>query len=119
MEKLSAQKVLSVLSAIPETLTKLASERDALRVENEKLAKQIKDYQTNERVEKIAQDVHDMGIEQGRTMEETKAVLLEKAASGELETVEQALRWSAASTPLGHVGDIPDGENSLEEYVLS
>ena len=119
MEKLSAQKVLTFLSATADTLTKLASERDAAVAENAQLRQQLATYQTNERVEKIAHEVHAKGIEQGRTMDETREFLLQKAASGDLDVIEQAIDMTAASTPLGYVGEMPAGDNNLEEFVLS
>ena len=119
MEKLSAQKVLTFLAEIPPTLMKLAEERDAVVAENVQLRQQLIDYQVNERVEKVAHEVHAKGIEQGRTMDETREFLLQKAASGELDVIEQAVGMTAASTPLGHVGDAPTGDNDLEAFVLS
>lgn len=119
MEKLSAAQIHAVLGETSSTLRKLASERDALAEENGKLRQALATYQLNERVEKIAQEVHAKGIEQGRTPEETREFLLQKAASGELDVVEQAIGMTAAQAPLGHLGDKPTGDSSLEEYVLS
>lgn len=119
MEKLSAEKVLTFLAASADTLEKVAAERDALMEENASLKQQLATYQVNERVEKIAAEVHDKGIEQGRTMDETREFLLQKAASGELDVIEKAVGMTAASTPLGYVGEMPKGDNSLDEFILS
>lgn len=119
MDKLSAQKVLTFLDAIPDTLEKLAEERDSLVAENVQLRQQLVTYQTKERVEKVAQEVHSKGIEQGRTMDETREFLLQKAASGQLDVIEQAIDMTAASTPLGYVGEVPAGGDNFEEYILS
>jgi len=119
MEKLSAEKIQAVLGETSSTLRKLASERDGLLEENANLRRAINQYRLNERVEKIAHEVHAKGIEQGRTPEETRDFLLQKAASGELDVVEQAIRMTAAQAPLGFLGDKPTGDTSFEEYVLS
>jgi hypothetical protein len=119
VDKLSADKVLTILAASSSSLKKLASERDTLETENVQLKKELETYRVNERVEKIACEVHNKGVEQGRTMDETREFLLQKAASGKLDAVEEALGWSVSSTPLGHVGEVPVGENSLYEFILS
>ena len=119
MQKLSAAQVQAVLGETSSTLRKLASERDHLAVENDHLRQALAQYQLNERVEKIAHEVHAKGIEQGRTPEETREFLLQKAASNELDVVEQAIGMTAAQSPLGYLGDKPAGDTSLEEYVLS
>lgn len=118
-EKLSAAQINAVLGETSSTLRKLASERDMLVEENTSLREQLSQYRLNERVEKIAQEVHAKGIEQGRTPEETRDFLLQKAASGELDVVEQAIGLTAAQAPLGHLGDKPMGTSTLEEFVLS
>lgn len=118
-EKLSAAQINAVLGETSSTLRKLASERDTLAAENHSLRKQLFQFQLNERVEKIAHEVHAKGIEQGRTPEETREFLLQKAASGELDVVEQAIGLTAAQAPLGYLGDKPTGDSSLEEFVLS
>ena len=119
MEKLSAAQVHAVLGEVPGTLRKLASERDAWKERAIALEQALGQYQLNERVEKIAHEVHAKGIEQGRTPDETREFLLQKAASNELDVVEQAVGMTASQSPLGHLGDKPTGDTSLEEYVLS
>jgi len=120
MEKLSADKVLAVFGSVPSTLRKLASERDAAQVENLELKRQLRELRLNERVEKIAQEVHDKGIQQGRTVEETREFLLQKAAAGKLDIIEQAVDMTSRQASLGILGDLPKGgESSLDEFVVS
>lgn len=119
MDKISANKVLATLGAIPETLTKLAAERDQLELDKAELQKQLAQYQLNERVDKIASEIHEKGIEQGRTVDETREFLLQKAASGQLDVVAEAVGLTAANAPLGHIGDLPADGNNLEDFVLS
>lgn len=120
MDKLSANQVLSAFREIPGMLRKLAEERDILTAENVELQKQLDAHQLNERVEKIAHEVHDKGIQQGRTMDETREFLLQKAASGELDVVEQAVGMTSPQMNLGTLGEIPrGGESTLEEFVTS
>ena len=119
MEKLSAAQIHAVLGETSSTLRKLASERDALVQENMRLRQTLNQYQLNERVEKIATEVHSKGLEQGRTPDETREFLLQKAASGQLDVVEEAISMTAAQRPLGQLGEVSTGGNSLEEFILS
>lgn len=119
MEKLSAAQVHAVLGEVPGVLRKLASERDAWKERAIALEQAVGQYQLNERVEKIANEVHDKGVEQGRTPEETREFLLQKAASSELDVFEQAVGMTAAQSPLGFLGDKPTGDTAFEEFILS
>ena len=119
MEKISAEQVQAVLGEVPGTLRKLASERDALAAQNKQLREALTAYQLSERVEKIAHEVHTKGLEQGRTPDETREFLMQKAASGQLDVVEEAISMTAAQSPLGHLGEQPTGDTSFEEYVVS
>jgi hypothetical protein len=116
MDKISARQAVAVLSEVPGTLRKLAAERDSLINENAALREQLNNYQLTERVEKVAQSIHDKSVHQGRTMEETKQVLMAKAAAGELDVVAQAVELTAKQQPLGYLGSKESG-NPESDFI--
>lgn len=121
MQKISANKVVAVLAEIPDTLRKLASERDFFQTEYQRLKEENNKFKLAGRIEKIAQQIHDKGIGQGRNIEETKQFLFKKAAEGNLEVVAQAIEMTAPSNPLGVLGDKPisNSGGEFENYLLS
>jgi len=119
MEKVSAQQVLRVLREVPPTLRKLAAERDQLAQENHQLRTKLNQTLLNDRVEKLAHELHAKHLHQGRSMAQTREILLQKAASGDLRVVEEAMKIAASPSVLGSVGEVPSGGNRLEEFVLS
>jgi len=109
MKKISAEKVLSVLSAVPETLRKLAAERDQLLAEVEVLREENNGFKLDQRIEKIAQEIHEKGIHQGRSLSDTREFLMQKHAEGTLNVVAEAISMTAPERPFGVLGEVPAG----------
>lgn len=112
MQKISARHAVAILSEVPGTLRKLASRNEHLEVENAQLWEALSRYQLNERVEKLAHQIHDKGLHQGRTFEETRDELLAKQA--ELDVVDQAVQRMGRQQSLGVLGDRTGTGNSAE-----
>jgi hypothetical protein len=121
MEKLSGVEVQQVLRLGAEALEKLAGERDALRSENRQLRAKLAQHELNHEVSKLAGLVHERGLDQGRTLEETKVYLLGKAAEGKLELFKQALELSTAQRSPWKVGDMVTGgaKQDFDSFVMS
>lgn len=112
MQKISARHAVAILSEVPGTLRKLASRNEHLEAENAQLWETLNRYQLNERVEKLAHQIHDKGLHQGRTFEETRDELLAKQA--ELDVVDQAVQRMGRQQSLGVLGDRTGTGNSAE-----
>lgn len=120
MQKLSAHQVLAVLSEVPTALRKLASERDDLQSEVQSLRTKLAEFELKDKVATLTQEIHDKGLEHGRSQEETEKFLMQKAADGQLDVVSQAVEFTATSSPIGHLGNTPTGspEATFEAKLL-
>ena len=116
MQKISARHAVAILSEVPGTLRKLAHRNEYLESENHQLRAALREYQLNERVEKLAHQIHDKGVHQGRTFEETKAELLAKQA--ELDVVDQAVQRIGRQQSLGVLGDRATGTGNSAEATF-
>jgi hypothetical protein len=102
--KISAQDVIAVLSEVPGTLLKLAAERDALETRALNAEKELAELKTQQRIDKIASDMIDKQlVENGASLDEIRARLLEKSAAGKLDSVAEAVDMVAKGNPLGFI----------------
>ena len=62
--------------------------------------------------------MEERNIDAGLDPDEKRAMLLEKAAEGKLEVVEQAVKLAAEGNPLGQLSDVPATSNSLVGYLM-
>lgn len=120
MNKLSAKKMVAVIAEAPSTLRKLAAERDALVRENHDLRQELAKRQLDERIDKIASDMHEKGLSENRTVEETRDFLLQKAAEGRLDAMAEAVEMTARGNPIGYLGEVPTGnaESDLMNAIM-
>lgn len=119
MNKIASDAVYAALSTVGPTLRKLASEKDALASENQELRNRVNMLERRDRVQKLASSIHERHLEEGRTVEETEGLLMEKAASGELELYERAYQMVGQDNLLGRPGTMPTaGGDPLEREVL-
>jgi len=105
MQKLSARNVVAVLKQIPEALVKTASERDHWKERAIRAEQMLGDYQTRERVEKVAAAMIEKNLNKGLDQDELRENLMQKAAEGKLEVVAEAVGMTARSNPLGFLGE--------------
>lgn len=119
MQKISARHAVAVLSEVPGTLRKLAARNEKLEAENTWLVEELAKYQLNDRVEKLASAIHDKGVHQGRTFEETKEELLKEAT--QLDVVDQAVQRIGRQQSFGILGDKVAGTsgNAENDFVNS
>jgi hypothetical protein len=116
MEKVSAEKKAAIIAEAPVVIRKLAAERDELR---EKLAK----IETRTRVEKLAHDMLEKGIETGDAR--VLADRLEKqASSGELDLTRLADAVQLVGPNMGKEAQVADshssnGMSAFEQAILS
>jgi hypothetical protein len=102
--KISAQDVIAVLSEVPGTLLKLSAERDALETRALDAEKELAELRTQLRIDKIASEMIDKQlVENGASIDEIRARLLEKSAAGKLDSVAEAVDMVARGNPLGFV----------------
>lgn len=105
MKKLSAQNVVAILSEVPSTLRKLASERDGYKARALRAEGRIAEYERKEQVEKVAAAIMEKNLNKGQTMDELRQTLMQKAAEGKLGVVAEAVNMTARSNPLGYLGE--------------
>lgn len=102
--KISAQDVIAVLSEVPGTLLKLAGERDALEKRALDAEKELAELRTQQRIDKIASEmIEKQLVENGASIDEIRARLLEKSAAGKLDSVAEAVDMVARGNPLGFI----------------
>lgn len=97
-EKVSSERLMVVLSALPEQLRKLASERDEKEAENAELRAQLEAHRTRERATKIAQTMHERGVRADEPLPDIVADLEKRAA--EFPVFEAALEMNGPSMSL-------------------
>jgi len=84
MEKLSAEQVRQVLGHVPDTIRKLAHERDFWKKEAEARIRR-------DEAEKVARAMHDKGIEQHVPFDVLVERMEKAAERGELKDIERAV----------------------------
>ena len=84
MKKVSARQIRQVLASVPETLRKVAQERDYWR-------KEAQVRMRRDEAEKVARAMHDKGIEQHVPSDSLVENLEKAAARGELRNIERAV----------------------------
>jgi hypothetical protein len=116
--KISAADAALVLSKVPEVL--LACDRKMQKQASEitELKEKVANFETRDRVEGVFQLMEERNIHAGMDEEERRAMLLEKAAEGRLEVVEQAVKLAAEGNPLGNVSDVPASTDGLLGYLM-
>lgn len=120
MHKVASEAVLAALKTAGPTLRKLASERDVLERENAELRDRVNQLEQTDKVQKLAHEVHEKHLEEGRTVEETEQFLLEKAANGELGVYEEAIKLASGHQLIGTPGEHRStaGSNALEQVIF-
>ena len=114
--KLSASQVHAVLSEVPSTLMSLVKERDEALSKLASAKKELEGYRSAERMNKLAAKMEERGFRPGTSLEDTMEFLSKKAASGELDAVEQAVDMSAPDRPIGWLGE-HGGGNAADELT--
>lgn len=97
-EKLSGERLMHVLSALPGELRKLAQERDEAAAENEGLRAKLAQHELRDRATKVAQDMHRKGVRADETLPDLVEDLEKHAA--ELPVFEAALNMQGPSMSL-------------------
>ena len=118
MNKISAADAAMVLSEVPATLLACDRKIQKLASENAQLKEKVAQYEIRDRVESVLSLMEERNIDAGLDLDEKRAMLLEKAAEGKLEVVEQAVKLAAEGNPLGELSDVPASQNSLVGYLL-
>jgi hypothetical protein len=119
VEKLSADRVVAVLAEVPETLTKLASDRDHWMQRAVQAEAKLNEFEQASRLSKIASSIEQKNLEPGRSREEIIGMLQKKASEGRIDAVEEAIEMSVGHRPLGTLSDVPGGGASqLENYLV-
>ena len=118
MNKISAADAMTVLSEVPNVLLACDQKIQKLASENAELKEKVAQYETRDRVESVMALMEERNIDAGLDPDEKRAMLLEKAAEGKLEVVEQAVKLAAEGNPLGEISDVPAESNSLIGYLM-
>jgi hypothetical protein len=119
MNKIASNAVFAALSSAGPTMRKLASEKQALELRVRELETENRQLKQAERVQKLASEIHEKNLDEGRELNETQAFLMEKAASGELDLYEQAVGIAATRDFIGKPGTKPThGGDPLERVVF-
>jgi len=103
--KISSKNVVAVLKQVPETLVKCAAERDQWKERALRAEQLLGEYQRREEVDKVAAAMVAKNLHQGLDPDELRDSLMQKAASGKLGVVAEAVNMSAKANPLGFLGE--------------
>lgn len=115
--KISAAQVQQVLSQVPDTLRKLASERDFWK--NEATSRMQRDE-----VMKVASAMHDKGINLDVAYEDLVANLEKAASAGQLDKIAMAIDLTGPNmaekiaTLTGDESAVTNGGTMLESYIM-
>lgn len=119
MNKIASDAVFAALSTAGPTLRKLANDNAVMASRIAELEAENRQLKQAEKVQKLASEVHEKHLDEGRSFDETHALLMEKAASGELDLYEQAIGIAANREFLGRPGSKPtSGGDPLDRVVL-
>jgi hypothetical protein len=117
MKKLSAEQVQLVLSQVPETLRKLAAERDFWK-------KEAQARMQREEAEKVAHAMHEKGISLDVPIKDLVDQLEKAAASGRLEKIAEAVDLVGPNMgqKIAHLtsdeGHTSGGPSEFERFIL-
>jgi hypothetical protein len=117
MQKLSAEQIQGVLSKVPETLRKLASERDYWRKEAETRIR-------HEEALKVANAMHEKGMEQHVPLDILVERMEKAAERGELKDIERAVdlvgpdMGAKLAQLTGEDRKYPEGSDPLTLYLV-
>lgn len=114
MLKLSSAQVQAVLADVPDTMRKLAADRDNWR-------ERALGLEQDQRLHKLADRMSEKGLDPDLDPEDRMARLREQAAAGKLEVMEQAVDLAAGRAPLGELSpdDTPgNGTDPLTSLLL-
>lgn len=111
MQKISSQDAKALLKHAGATIRNLVDEVSNLRSE-------VDDFKKQARVEKIAKEMEDKGLNNELTYEAKLAQLME---APNLDVTEEAIKLAAPQMSLGEVSDIPGSNNTdaLMNYVMT
>lgn len=118
IEKISAADAALVLSKVPEVLLACDQKMQKQASEIAELKEKVASYETRDRVDGVMSLMNEHHIDAGMDEHEKRAMLLEKAAEGKLEVVEQAVKLAAEGNPLGEISDVPASADSLLGYLM-
>jgi len=118
MDKIAAHDAFAALSEVPGTLRAQQTRIRELTSENHELREKVASYEVRDRVEKIASEMEEKGIDAGLSHEEKLEMLQKKASEGTLDVVEHAVKLAASGSPFGELGDRPSAGGSLVGYLL-
>jgi hypothetical protein len=119
MEKIAAHDAFAALSEVPGTLRAQQTRIHELASENSELREKVASYEVRDRIEKIASDMEEKGLDAGLSHDEKLEMLRKKASEGSLEVVEHAVKLAAQQgSPFGELGDRPEAGGSLVGYLL-
>jgi hypothetical protein len=121
-EKISAAKAAAVYSEVPSVLRALVTERDQLLEKNASLEGQLAEFTERDRIEKIARNMSDKGIDPESNFDDKVEQIKEAAGRGRsLDVIEEAVEMTAPNGELGKLGsagNVGNGANQLEAYLL-
>ena len=121
MSELTLEKVAQVFNEVPRVLRSLSAERDGLLEKNASLRSELQEYKRRDRIEKIAHEMEEKGVD-ARSHQERVELIKESADAGRsLDVIEEAVKMAAGNGSLGDLGN-PDeagnGSSQLESFLL-
>ncbi|MFW9801066.1 MAG: hypothetical protein ACFFFC_00315 [Candidatus Thorarchaeota archaeon] len=128
MQKISANKVATILSTVPTMLRQLASERDTLMEKVAQLQSNLADYERRDRVAGLAKKAHEKHLDSLGGTEEEKIASIEDALQRgrTLDVMEEAVKMSSPAGDLAYLvdnelyrGEGTSGNSDLEQYLLN
>ncbi len=114
MNKLASADVARTLSAIPQTLVKMASKIDAQATRIKQLESELNSVRRADEVAKIASEMHSKGFGQGRSVGELEAYL----DKTDLRVVKQALELQPPQFQFGSVGERSNTASSMLDKIV-
>lgn len=116
--KVAADAVVAALRTAGPTLRKLANANAELEQANSELRRRVQELEQRDVVAKLAHEMHEKHLSEGRTLKETQELLLEKAASGDLDLYQRAVELSAQRDIFGTPGGGSTKVDPLEHVVF-
>lgn len=119
-EKISAAQAAQVYAEVPGVLRALSAERDDLQTKLAAAERQISEFKTRDRIEKIAHKMEEKHLDVGNDFEDRVARIKEATAKGRsLDVIEEAVDMTAPQGGLGKLGSAtePGNGDSATELV--
>jgi hypothetical protein len=121
MEKLSQTKTASFLKQAAATIRSQKEDNDTLSAENSDLREKIAGFEREQRVEAIARDMEDKGLNDALDFNEKVASLREQ---DNLDVMEEAVKVASPQTPGLHFqtdDDAPagSGASAFETFIVT